>query len=111
MLPFLAGGLPADAHRPETPLATAPLIVERALTGIGGGETVRDLHQDTPFSMVALTAADLTGTETKVRAKKPDGSWGQWYDAEALDGVGDDNTKTGTEPVFVGRTTDVQISV
>ena len=64
--------------------------------------------------MVALTADDLTGTSARVRAKKPDGSWGPWYEAETL---GRRRTPTsrrgprGTEPVFVGRTTTVQIAV
>ena len=62
--------------------------------------------------MVALTAEDLTGTSARVRAKKPDGSWGPWYEAEALEGVGDGSPGPhGTEPVFVGRTTTVQIAV
>ena len=29
-------------------------------------------------------------TSARVRAKKPDGSWGPWYEAEALEGVGPD---------------------
>jgi len=111
MLPWAIYGLPEDRAE-ERPVATAPMIVERPLTGIGGGETIRDVHQDTPFSMVALTAEDLTGTEARVRARQPDGSWGPWYEAEALDGVGEDSPKArGTDPIFVGRTTDVQISV
>ncbi|MET0456687.1 MAG: N-acetylmuramoyl-L-alanine amidase [Mycobacterium sp.] len=121
ILPWAVYGTPGDD---EAPQATAPLIVERPLTGLGGGETIRDLHQDTPFSMVALTADDLSGTSARVRAKKADGSWGPWYEAEALDGVGPDNggqctppdrcaptRVTGTDPIFVGRTTDVQIAV
>ena len=100
-------------HAPATPpSATIPLIVERPLTGIGGGETIRELHQDTPFAMVALTADDLSGTSTRVRAKKPDGSWGPWYEAENLEGVGPEAAAVrGTDPVYVGRTTDVQIAV
>lgn len=101
-------GLPGGPT--EAPSSTAPLIVERPLAGIGGGETIRDIHQDTPFSMVALTSDDLGATSARVRAKKPDGSWGPWYHAETLDGVGDGSAR-GTDPVFVGRTTDVQIAV
>ena len=122
ILPWAVYGTPGDA--PDHPVATTPLIVERPLTGIGGGETIRDLHQDTPFSMVALTADDLSGTSARVRAKKPDGSWGPWYEAEALDGVGPDGQeqcnspgrcapalRKGTDPIFVGHATDVQIAV
>ncbi len=92
--------------------AEAPQLAQQPLTGLGGGETIREVHQDSPFSMVAVTAEDLTGTTARVRAKKPDGSWGPWYDAETLEGVGPDSAvPRGTEPVFVGRTTTVQISV
>ncbi|WP_276018485.1 N-acetylmuramoyl-L-alanine amidase [Mycolicibacterium sediminis] len=88
------------------------LLVEKPLDGIGGGETVRDVRQDTPFSMVALTASDLTGTSARVRAQRADGSWGPWYEAETLDGVGEGDSGTqGTDPVFVGSTTHVQIAV
>jgi uncharacterized protein with LGFP repeats len=110
ILPLAVYGTPGEAD--QTPLATTPLIVERPLTGVGGGETIRELHQDTPFAMVALTAGDLSGTSARVRAKKADGSWGPWYEAETLEGVGPDGGSVrGTEPVFVGHTTDVQIAV
>lgn len=110
LLPWAVNGLPDD--RPiaqNTP--TAPLIVEQPLV-VGGGETVRDIRRDTPFSLVALTADDLTGTEARVRAARADGTWGPWYEAESLGGVGEAGTGVrGTEPVFVGRTTHVQIAV
>ncbi len=110
ILPLAAFGLPNEPDR--TPPATTPLIVERPLDGIGNGETIRELHQDTPFAMVALTADDLGGTSARIRAMKADGSWGPWYEAESLDGLGPDGSGVrGTEPVFVGRTTDVQIAV
>src|SRR5882757_8183141 len=110
MLPWAINGVPGDDT--DKPAAQAPLLAQQPLTGLGGGETIREVHQDTPFSLVALTAADLSGTSAQVRAKKPDGSWGPWYAAENLDGVGDTSTAPrGTEPVFVGLTTTVQISV
>ncbi len=109
MLPWAINGLPGDDERPAL---EAPKMAQQPLTGLGGGETIREIHQDTPFSMVALTAQDLTGTSARVRAKKTDGTWGPWYEAEALEGVGPDTAGTrGTEPVFIGRTTTVQISV
>lgn len=111
MLPWAINGVPTEEPTAESPLAAAPLIVERPLI-VGGGETIRDVRQDTPFSLVALTAADLSGTEARVRAAKADGSWGPWYTAEASGGVGEESSGvTGTEPVFVGRTTHVQIAV
>ena len=118
-------GVHAAPREPSpAPVATTPLIVERPLASVGGGETIRDVHQSTPFAMVALTADDLSGTSVHVRAKKADGSWGPWYEAETLAGVGPEAAGPctspgrcapapvrGTDPVFVGRTTDVQISV
>jgi uncharacterized protein with LGFP repeats len=110
MLPWAINGLPGeDAKLPQV---QAPQLAQQPLTGLGGGETIREVHQDTPFSLVALTAEDLRGTKARVRAKKADGSWGPWYDAETLDGVGPDAPQPrGTEPIFVGRTTTVQIAV
>jgi uncharacterized protein with LGFP repeats len=109
LLPWAISGLPGDDDRPA---AQSTRLAEQPLAGLGGGETIREIHQDTPFSLVALTADDLTGTSARVRAEKADGSWGPWYDAETLDGVGEDTGAVrGTEPVFVGRTTTVQIAV
>ena len=102
----------AAAPTPDRPPAVAaPQVTQQPLADLGGGETIRELHQDTPFSMVALTSGDLSATTARVRAKKPNGTWGPWYDAEALEGVGPDHGPRGTEPVFVGRTTAVQIAV
>jgi uncharacterized protein with LGFP repeats len=110
ILPWVLPSTPFDEDR--RPLAEQTQLSQQPLTGLGGGETIREVHQETPFSLVALTAADLSGTSARVRAKKPDGSWGPWYEAENLDGVGDGSSAPrGTEPVFVGLTTTVQIEV
>lgn len=106
ILPWAIGGLPEENPSAETAISQQPL------SDLGTGETIREIHQDTPFSLVALTADDLDGTTARVRAKRADGSWGPWYVAEALDGVGPERPDThGTEPVFVGRTNTVQIAV
>jgi len=114
VLPMAIYGIPGAADGNESSPG-APQLAQQPLTGLGGGETVREIHQDTPFSLVALTADDLTGTSARIRAKKPDGTWGPWYEAEAMTGVGPDTPSAGaphgTEPVFVGRTTTVQIAV
>lgn len=111
LLPWAINGLPGDDGR-QPPTLGAPQMVEQPLPDLGGGETIRELHQDVPFSMVALTADDLTGTTARIRARQDDGSWGPWYDAEPMEGVGADLPgPRGTEPVFIGRTTAVQISV
>jgi uncharacterized protein with LGFP repeats len=117
MLPWAT--VPDQRHRPADPEDTQ--LVQHPLVGLGGGLTIREISQSTSFSMVALTGGDLAGTSARVRAKRADGSWGPWYDAETLDsGPGSDaaagpagsrNGSHGTEPVFVGATTTVQIAV
>lgn len=109
VLPWAITGPPGD----EPAASQAPVVVaQQPLTDLGGGETIREIHQDTAFSLVALTSEDLTGTTARVRAKKADGSWGPWYEAEQLEGVGADLPgPRGTEPIFVGRTNTVQIAV
>ncbi|HKV18141.1 MAG TPA: cold-shock protein, partial [Mycobacterium sp.] len=111
ILPWALPSTPFDEDR--RPLAEQTQMSQLPLTDLGGGETIREVHQETPFSLVALTAADLDGTSARVRARKSDGSWGPWYEAEPLDGVGDGSSSAprGTEPVFVGLTTTVQIAV
>ncbi|AFM19687.1 uncharacterized protein potentially involved in peptidoglycan biosynthesis [Mycolicibacterium chubuense NBB4] len=109
LLPWAITGAPGE-RKPET--RSAPTVVEEPLGGLGGGETIREIHRDTPFALVAVTAADLRGTTARVRARKADGSWGPWYDTEKLEGVGPESGgPRGTEPVFVGRTKTVQIAV
>src|SRR5271167_3475958 len=104
---------PAAPPVPDTQLSEQPLI------GLGGGVTVRELTQETPFSLVALTG-DLAGTSTRVRAKRSDGSWGPWYQTEyeteapdagsagSPEGQGGPEGPRSTDPVFVGTTTTVQ---
>ncbi|ULE35622.1 N-acetylmuramoyl-L-alanine amidase [Mycobacterium sp. IDR2000157661] len=113
MLPMAVYGVPGDDD--PAPAPEPPRLAQQPLTDLGGGETVREIHQDEPFSMVALTAQDFAGTTARVRAKRADGSWGPWYEAEPMAGVGPEGggpaAVRGTEPVFVGRTTTVQIAV
>src|ERR1700733_11396754 len=108
----LTRGAPDAAPRThDTQLTEQPLI------GLGGGVTVRELTQETPFSLVALTG-DLAGSSTRVRAKRPDGSWGPWYQTEYETAAPDAGLASGgtiegprsTDPVFVGATTTVQIA-
>ena len=122
----------ADATRdrgvPDPPPAHDTQLTEQPLIGLGGGVTVREVTQDKPFSLVALTG-DLAGTSTRVRAKRPDGSWGPWYQTEYETAAPDSGPASGagfagsaqpagptegprsTDPVFVGTTTTVQIAV
>ncbi|MGM7646210.1 N-acetylmuramoyl-L-alanine amidase [Nocardia sp. JW2] len=98
---------------PDTP-ALAPGAVDPELVDEVGAQ-VKELTQETPFSMVALTARDLVNTTTKLRARQPDGSWGPWYNADPIDTRATDQTPadapTGTEPIYVGETTAVQMLV
>jgi uncharacterized protein with LGFP repeats len=118
-------GLTRDSGAPAAaPPARDTQLTEQPLVGLGGGVTVRELTQETPFSLVALTG-DLAGTSTRVRAKRPDGSWGPWYQTEYETAAPDNNPPAGesaqpagptegprsTDPVFVGTTTTVQIAV
>ena len=106
-----------DRRTASPPPAHSTQLAEQPLTGLGGGVTVREISQENPFSLVALTG-DLAGTSTRVRAKRPDGSWGPWYQTEyetaAPDGMtaaGSLEGPRGTDPVFVGTTTTVQIAI
>ncbi|GFG73675.1 hypothetical protein MBOT_10400 [Mycobacterium botniense] len=104
---------PVPPHRDETTAVGRTQLREHPLAGLGGGDTIREISQRTPFSMVALTGDDLTGTFVRVRAKHADGSWGPWYATETMETGRDGATRKshGTEPVFVGRTTTVQVAV
>ncbi len=112
----------------DPPPAHDTQLTEQPLIGLGGGVAVREVTQDKPFSLVALTG-DLAGTSTRVRAKRPDGSWGPWYQTEYETAAPDSGAASGaglagsaqsagptegprsTDPVFVGTTTTVQIAV
>ena len=114
MLPWAIHGRPADP--PDRGAASNRTeLAQQSLTGLGPGVTVREVSQARPFSLVALTADDLTGTTAQVRAKRQDGSWGPWYKAYAVESGRSDSAPEhgprGTEPIFVGRTTSVQIAI
>src|ERR1700738_3249457 len=108
---------PATGHRDQRHQAGRPgetHLTQQPLIGLGGGVTAREAAQSTPFSMVALTGGDLSGTSARIRARHADGSWGPWHETEALaspGGHGSTPGRSGTDPVFVGKTTTVQIAV
>ncbi len=112
VLPWAVNGPPGGRH--DAPSAEDTVLSQQPLAGLGGGETIRELRQDEPFSMVALTGSDLAGTSARVRAERSDGSWGPWYTAERFE-LGAEDTQGqgthGTDPVYVGNTTAVQIAV
>ncbi|MFE1595169.1 N-acetylmuramoyl-L-alanine amidase [Nocardia sp. NPDC058705] len=98
---------------PDTPALSPGAVGADVIDQVGA--QVKELTQETPFSMVALTARDLTNTTTKLRARQQDGNWGPWYDADPIDTRATDHTPsdapTGTEPIYVGETTAVQMLV
>ncbi|WP_446223821.1 N-acetylmuramoyl-L-alanine amidase [Nocardia sp. IBHARD005] len=98
---------------PDTPALSPGAVGSDVIDQVGA--QVKELTQDTPFSMVAITARDLANTTTKLRARQLDGNWGPWYDADPLDTRATDQTPagapTGTEPIYVGETTAVQMLV
>ncbi|ODR06502.1 cold-shock protein [Mycolicibacillus koreensis] len=113
ILPWATDGIGATGGAAPAPDAADTALAEQPLPALTAGHSVRELSQDTPFSLVALTGTDLTGTTARVRARHDDGSWGPWYEVEASEFGGDDTARQthGTEPVFVGATTAVQIAV
>ena len=112
VVPWAVNGMPTHP-RHSTAVADDTVLVNQPLTGLGGGVTTREITQDTAFSMVALTGSDLTGTSARLRAKSPDGSWGPWYEVEKSADLSDESgtVPRGTDPVYVGPTTAVQITV
>ncbi len=98
----------------EVALADAPDAagVDRDISG--GAAPVKEVTSETPFSMMGVTWKGFhPEAVANVRAQNPDGSWGPWYEAEAVDGKGESTTGTGgTEPVYLGLdTTAVQIAL
>lgn len=77
------------------------------------GAQVKELTRQSRFSMIGLTAPDLKGTTTMVRARQLDGSWGPWFEAGIDDSVAarrpGTGRKQGSEPVYIGDTNAVQI--
>ncbi len=112
MLPWAIGGVPGHRRADPPAMGADTALTEQPLAGLGVGETIREISQAAPFSLVALTGTDAD-TTARVRAKLPDGRWGPWYDTEALGYEVPDGAAAprGTEPVFVGRTTTVQIAI
>lgn len=80
-----------------------------ASQGEAGDKTVKEFHNDKEFSMFALTWKGDANFGVFFRAKRADGSWSEWYDADPLD-VPTQGTN-GTEPIYVEPTHDIQVSM
>ena len=112
---------PVDVHLASQALsdAAAVLVDDAAIATRGLIEAlhpnrglVKELRHDREFSMFALTWREAPEVTAFFRAERPDGTWSEWFAADSLDSpVGEEgNGLKGTEPVYVGRTTAVQVS-
>ncbi|MDO5511267.1 N-acetylmuramoyl-L-alanine amidase [Corynebacterium sp.] len=81
-----------------------------AQSGVPGPRTVKEFSRDEQFSMFAITWLDHRDLAAFVRAEMPDGSWGPWWDAEAIGELGP-NGENGTELLYVEPTNKVQVSI
>ena len=107
-------GSAAPTGETTVPLSDAPTATGVDSDIAGGGAPVKEVTSETPFSMVGVTWTGHHPQATAaMRAKNPDGTWGPWYQAEAVDGKAESTTGTGgTEPVYLGTdTTAVQIAL
>ncbi len=108
-------GMTAPAPSASAQVPVPPL--EKAAPGDDPGAplgaVVKELRQDEPFSMVALTSTSLDGAVAQVRRQLDDGSWGEWNSTEPIETGSSDAApkadKQGTEPIFVGATKAVQL--
>ncbi|WP_306510309.1 N-acetylmuramoyl-L-alanine amidase [Corynebacterium xerosis] len=112
---------PVDVHLASQALsdAAAVLVDDAAIATRGLIEAlhpnrglVKELRHDREFSMFAMTWREAPNVTAFFRAERPDGTWSEWFAADSLDSpVGEEgNGLKGTEPVYVGRTTAVQVS-
>ncbi|HJG56955.1 MAG TPA: N-acetylmuramoyl-L-alanine amidase [Corynebacterium xerosis] len=111
---------PVDVHLASQALsdAAAVLVDDAAIATRGLIEAlhpnrglVKELRHDREFSMFALTWREAPEVTAFFRAERPDGSWSEWFAADARNAPGEQgNGLLGTEPVYVGRTTAVQVS-
>ncbi|MET3860897.1 uncharacterized protein with LGFP repeats [Dietzia sp. 2505] len=98
----------------EVSLADAPTASGVDTDIAVGSAPVKEVTSETPFSMVGVTWKGYNPEAIgALRAKNPDGSWGPWYETDAVDDEGESTTgRGGTEPVFLGvDTTTVQIKL
>ncbi|RVW00108.1 N-acetylmuramoyl-L-alanine amidase [Rhodococcus spongiicola] len=120
--PLTSPAIPGDPAVPDVPAAPGDVAVpapasETAVPSLADqlGATVKEITRDEPFSMVALTSADLESVVTKLRVKLEDGTWGEWFAPEGIDSQTADmatvSGKQGSDPVYVGETNAMQILV
>ena len=110
----LGGNAPEVYTTSESFASGANITVDDAAIRTQGGEdqvrrVVKEFTNDREFSLVGLTWNGDRDVAAYVRSQRPDGSWSEWFQMDQLDPqAGSD--KFGTEPIYVGRTTRVQVS-
>lgn len=75
---------------------------------------VKELRQESEFSMFALTWPGFADVTAYFRAQRPDGSWSEWYHAETDNSdaeEGEGNGLSGTELIYLEPTKAVQVCV
>ena len=86
----------------------AAVISQGAETG--GTRTVKEFTRDDEFSMFALIWHGEKDIAAFFRARRPDGSWSPWYDADPAGDVQDPAGTNGTELIYVEPTHTIQVS-
>ncbi|GAB2928141.1 hypothetical protein GCM10027047_26150 [Rhodococcus aerolatus] len=125
VLPVPAAVAAPAAPEPTVPAAPAPVratgsdtvpLADVAVVAPAGEQrgastsTVRELDRAASFSMAALTWTGAAPTGAAVRARQDDGSWSAWFTLDPVDGGQDGPAAvSASEPVYVGRTTAVQV--
>ncbi|MEZ2190540.1 N-acetylmuramoyl-L-alanine amidase [Corynebacterium sp. CCM 9204] len=110
------GGDPVTAAVTTENFATGENVVvsDAAVISQGsettGPKTVKEFTRDEEFSMFALTWHGEKDIAAFFRAKRADGSWSPWYDAEPAGDVQNPAGKNGTELIYIEPTHTVQVS-
>ena len=89
-------------------------VDDAAIRTQGGGEAqerrvVKEFTNDREFSIVGLTWSGDRDIAAFVRSQRTDGSWSEWFDMDQVAAQAG-GEKSGTEPIFVGRTKRIQVS-
>ena len=75
-----------------------------------GPRVVKEFTRDEEFSMFALTWHGEKDIAAFFRAKRADGSWSPWYDAEPAGDLQKPTGPNGTELIYVEPTHTIQVS-
>ncbi len=110
VLDLAGSGLSAAGVRlPDIdPLSVPPMVDGRPV-----GVAVQHLVRDSPLKMVAFTWERPVDASMLLRARADDGSWGEWTKLAPVHAEGTPSPEhpMGTEPVWVGDATEVQVAM